>query len=143
MMNVTHKAEIEHSLAMIKVMNRIKYVFCHGQLVRITKIQDNISPITVERVRPGLTTGFSSQERKRQIVLMAHSVHVFNNGDDMVLGGDNECHFYRKYNISPLSVIPINRGHIADTKATPPEDGPSQPDSLSRRRKLRKAWRRC
>jgi hypothetical protein len=48
-MNVKHKADIEHSLAMIEVMNRIKYVFGHGHLARI--IQDNISPITVERVR--------------------------------------------------------------------------------------------
>ncbi len=38
----------------------------------------------------------------------------------MVFGGDNECHFCREYNISLLPVIP------ADTKVTPPEDGPSQ-----------------
>jgi hypothetical protein len=77
MMNVKRKADIEHSLAMIEVMNRIKYVFCHGPLARITEIQDNISPITVERVRQ--TTDISSrQERKTQMVRMAHSVHVFN-----------------------------------------------------------------
>jgi hypothetical protein len=42
------------------------------------------------------------------------------------VGGDTKWHFYRKYNISPLPVIPINGLHIADTKVTPPEDGPSQ-----------------
>ncbi len=31
-------------------------------------------------------------------------MHVFNEGDDMVFGGDNYCHFYRKYNISLLLV---------------------------------------
>jgi hypothetical protein len=77
MMNVKHNADIEHSLAMIKVMNRIKYVFWHGPLARITEIQDNISPITAEPVRP--TTDISRQELKRQIVLMTHSVHDFNN----------------------------------------------------------------
>jgi hypothetical protein len=61
MMNVKHKADIEHSLAMIEVMNRIKHLFCHGPLARITEIQDNISPSTVERVR--LTTDISSKER--------------------------------------------------------------------------------
>ncbi len=91
MMNVKCKAGIEHSLAMIEVMNQIKYVFGHGLLVRITEIQDNISVITVERVGP--TTDISRQERKRQIVRMAHSVYVFNDGDVMVFGGDNECHF--------------------------------------------------
>ncbi len=45
----------------------------------------------------------------------------------MVFGGKNECHFCREYNISLLPVIPINGSHIADTKVTPPEDGPSQP----------------
>jgi hypothetical protein len=49
---------------MIEVMNRFKYVFSHRPLVRITEIQDNILPITVERVRP--TTDISRQERKRQ-----------------------------------------------------------------------------
>ncbi len=92
MMNVKRKADIEHSLAMIEVMNRIKYVFGHGPLARI--IQDNISPITVERVRP--TTDISRQERKRQIVRMAHSVHVFDDGDVMVFGGENEFHFCRE-----------------------------------------------
>jgi hypothetical protein len=72
MMNAKHKADIEHwhSLAMIEVMNRIKHVFGHGPLARITEIQYNISTITLERVRP--TTDISSQERKRQIVRMAH-----------------------------------------------------------------------
>ena len=89
--NVKRKADIEHSLAMIEVMIRIKYVFGHGPLART--IQDDISlaPITVERARP--TTDISRQERKSQIVRMAHSVHVFNDGNVMVLGGDNECRF--------------------------------------------------
>jgi hypothetical protein len=87
-MNVKHKANIEHSLAMIGVMNRIKYVFCHGPLSRITEIQENISPITVERVRP--TTDISRQKWKREIRRMAHSVY---DGDVIVFGGDNECHF--------------------------------------------------
>ncbi len=56
-MNVKRKADIEPSLAMIEVMNRIKYVFGHGPHARI--IQDKISPITVECVR--LTTDISSQ----------------------------------------------------------------------------------
>jgi hypothetical protein len=124
-MNVKRKADIEHSLAMIEVMNRIKYVFGHGTLARIAEIQDNILPITVERVRP--TTDISRREQKRQIVRMAHSVHVFNDGDVMGLGGDNECYFCREYNISLLPVIPIYGSHFADTKVTPPEDGPSQP----------------
>ncbi len=124
MMNVKRKADIEHSLAMIEVMNRIKYVFGHGPLARITEIQDDISPITVERVMP--TTDVSRQERKRRIVRMAHSVHVFNDGDVMVFGGDNECHFCREYNISLLPVIPIHGSHFADTEVTPPI-GPSQP----------------
>ncbi len=47
MMNVTHKADIEHSPAMIEVMNQIKYVFYNGPLARITEKQDNISPITL------------------------------------------------------------------------------------------------
>jgi hypothetical protein len=59
MMNAKRKADIEHSLAMIEVMNRITYVFGHGPLARVTEIQDNISPITVERVRP--TTDISRQ----------------------------------------------------------------------------------
>ncbi len=92
MMNVTHKADIEHSLDMIEVMNRINYVLCHGPHARITKIQDDISPITVERVRPA--TAISSQELKRQVVRMTHPVHVFNDGDDTVFGRDNEWHFY-------------------------------------------------
>ena len=117
------KADIEHSPAMVEVMNRIKYAFGHGPLAR--KIQENISPITVERVRP--TTDISRQERKRQIVRMAHSVYVFNDGDVMVFGGDNECHFCREYNISLLPVIPIYGSHFAGSKVTPPEDGPSQP----------------
>ncbi len=79
------KADIEHSLAMIEVLNQIKY---DGLLAR--KIQDYISPITVERARP--TTDISRQEQKRQIVRMAHSVYVFNDGDVMVFVGDNECH---------------------------------------------------
>ena len=58
---------------------------------------------------------------------MAHSVYVFNDGDVMVFGGDYECHFCREYNISLLPVIPIHGSHFADTKVTPPEDGPSQP----------------
>jgi hypothetical protein len=51
---------------MIKVMNQIKYVSCHGQLARVAGIQDNISPITVERVRQ--MTDISIQEQKRQVV---------------------------------------------------------------------------
>jgi hypothetical protein len=117
-MNVKRKADIEHSLAMIEVMNQIKYVFGHGPLAR--KIQDNISPIAVERVRQ--TTNISLQERKRPIVWMAHSVHVFNDGDVMVFGGENESHFCREYNISLQPVIPIHGSHFADTKVTPPED---------------------
>ncbi len=89
---------------MIEVMNRVKHAFGHGPLAM--KIQENISPTTVERVRP--TTDISRQERKRQIVLMAHSVYVFNDGDVMLFGGDNECHFFREYNISLLPVIPIH-----------------------------------
>ncbi len=58
---------------------------------------------------------------------MAHSVYVFNDGDVMVFGGDNECHFCREYNISLLPVIPICGSHFAGSKMTPPEDGPSQP----------------
>ncbi len=116
------KADNEHSPAMIEVMNRIKYVFGHGLLA--SKIQE-ISPITVELVRP--TTDFSRKERKRQIVRMAHSVYVFNDGDVMVFGGDNECHFCREYNISLLPVIPIYGSHIAGSKVTPHEEGPSQP----------------
>ncbi len=57
-------------------------------------------------------------------------LHLFNERDDnhdMVFGGNNESHFHQKYNISLLPVIPINGSHIADTKVTPPEDGPSQP----------------
>ena len=53
------KADIEHSLVMIEVMNRIKYAFGHGPLART--IQDNFSPITVERVRP--TTDISDPSR--------------------------------------------------------------------------------
>ncbi len=70
------------------------------------------------------TTNISCQELKRQIVRMAHSVHVFNDGDVMAFGGDNECHFCRVYNISLLPVIPVYGSHFADTKVTPPEDGP-------------------
>jgi hypothetical protein len=87
MMNVKRRADIEHTLAMIEVMNRIKYVIGHGPLARITEIQDNISPITVERVKQ--TTDISRQERKRRIVRMAHSVYVFHDGDVVVFGGDN------------------------------------------------------
>jgi hypothetical protein len=125
MMNVKRKADIERSLAMIEVMNRINYVFSHGPLARITEIQSNISPITVEPVRP--TTDINRQERKRKIVRMADPVHVFNDKDLMVFGGDNECHFCRGYTISLLPVIPIHRSHFADSKVTPPENGPSQP----------------
>jgi hypothetical protein len=75
------RTDIEHSPAMIEVMNRnnLKYAFGHGPLSR--KIEENISPITVasERVRP--TTDISRQERKRQIMQMARSVCVFNDGD--------------------------------------------------------------
>jgi hypothetical protein len=85
---VMRKADNEHSPAMIEVMNRIKYAFGHGPLARKTQ---EISPITVERVRP--TTDISRQERKRQIVRMAHSEYVFNDGGVMVFGGDNEPHF--------------------------------------------------
>jgi hypothetical protein len=106
MMNVKRNSDNEHSLAMIEVMNRVKYAFGHGQLARITEIQDNISPITVEHVRQ--TTDISRQERKRQIMRMAHSVHVFNDGDVVVFGGDNECHFCREYTISLLPGIPIH-----------------------------------
>jgi hypothetical protein len=121
-MNVKRKANIEHLPAMIKVMNQIKYSFGHGPLAR--KIEE-ISPITVERVRP--TTDISRQERKRQIMRMAHSVYVSNDGDVMVFGIDNECHFCREYNISLLPVIPIYGSYFAGSKVTPPEDGPSQP----------------
>ncbi len=69
-MNVMRKADTEDSLAMIKVMDRIKYVFGHGPYAR--RIQDKISPITVEYVR--LTTDIGRQKWKRQIVRMAHSV---------------------------------------------------------------------
>ncbi len=58
---------------------------------------------------------------------MAHSVYVFNDGDVMVFGGDNECHFCREYNISLLPVIPIHGSHFAGSQVTLPEDGPSQP----------------
>jgi hypothetical protein len=58
---------------------------------------------------------------------MAYSVYVFNDGDIIVFGGDNECHFCREYNISLLLVIPIHGSHFAGSKATPPEDGPSKP----------------
>jgi hypothetical protein len=30
MMNMKHKADIEHSLALVKIMNGIQYAFCHG-----------------------------------------------------------------------------------------------------------------
>ncbi len=116
-------ANIEHSPALVEVINRIKYALGHGPLAR--KFQEKISPIKVERVRP--TTDISRQERKRQIVRMAHSVYVFNAGDVIVFGGDNECHFCREYNISLLAVIPIYGSHFAGSKVTPPEDGPSQP----------------
>jgi hypothetical protein len=122
-MNVMRKADNEHSPAMIEVMNRIKYAFGHGPLAR--KIQENISPITVERVRP--TTDISRQERNRQIVRMSHSVYVFSDGDVMVFGGDNECHFCREYNITLLPVIPTYGSHFAGSKVSPPEDGSSQP----------------
>jgi hypothetical protein len=93
------------------------------KLARITEMQDNISPITVERVRP--TTAISRQEKKIQIVLMASYVHLLNDRDDTVFGlsfgGNNEWHFFRKYNISQLPVIPINGSHITDTKVTPPD----------------------
>jgi hypothetical protein len=58
---------------------------------------------------------------------MASSVYVFNDGDVMVFGGDNECDFCREHNISLLPVIPIYEGHFSGSKVTPPEDGPSQP----------------
>ena len=58
---------------------------------------------------------------------MAHSVYVFNDGDVMVFGGYNECHFCREYNISLQPVIPIYGNHFAGSKVTPPEEGPSQP----------------
>jgi hypothetical protein len=61
-MNVMRKADNEHSPAMIEVMNRTKYAFGYGPLAR--KIQENISPIIVERVRP--TTDISSQEPERK-----------------------------------------------------------------------------
>jgi hypothetical protein len=76
------KADNEHSPAMIEVRNRIKYAFGHGPLAR--RIQENISPITVERVRPTINIIRREPERKRQIVRMAHSVYVFNDGDVMV-----------------------------------------------------------
>jgi hypothetical protein len=113
MMNVKRKAYVEHPPAMIEVMNRIKYIFGHGPLAR--KIQENILPITVERVRQ--TTDTSRQERKKQIVRMAHSVYVFNDGDVMVFGGYNECHFCREYNISLQPVIPIHGSHFAGRKS--------------------------
>ncbi len=99
------KADNEHSPAMIEVMNRIKYAFCHGPLTR--KIQENIPPITVERVRPTINIIRQEPEQKGQIVRMAHSENVFNDGDAIVFGGDNECHFCREYTISLLPVIPI------------------------------------
>jgi hypothetical protein len=55
---------------------------------------------------------------------MTYSVYVFNEEDDTVFRCDNEWHFYGKYNVSPLPVIPINGSHIADTKVSPLEDGP-------------------
>ncbi len=66
------KADNEHSPAMIEVMNRIKYAFGHGPLAM--KIQENISPITVERVRPTINIIRQEPARKRQIVRMAHAV---------------------------------------------------------------------
>jgi hypothetical protein len=125
-MNVMRKADNEHSPAMIEVLNGIKYAFGHGPLAR--KTQENISPITFERMR--LTTDISRQERKRQIVRMAHSVYVFNDRDVMVFGGDHECHSCREYNISLLPVIPIHGSHFAGSKVTPTEDGPSPPQPL-------------
>ncbi len=71
-MNVMRKADNEHSPAMIEVMNRIKYAFSHGPLAR--KIQENISPITIERVRPTINIIRQEPELERQIVQMAHSV---------------------------------------------------------------------
>jgi hypothetical protein len=117
------KANIEQTPAIIEVMNRIKYALGNGPLAR--KIQENISPITVQRVRP--TIDISRQEQKRQIMRMAHSVYVFNDGDFMVFGDDNECHFCREYTISLLPVIPIHGSHFVGSKVTPPEDGPSHP----------------
>ena len=73
-MKMKRKADIEHSPAMIEVMNRIKYAFGHGPLAR--KIQENISPITVERVRQTTDIIRQEPERKRQIVRVAHSVIV-------------------------------------------------------------------
>jgi hypothetical protein len=75
-MNVKHKANIEHSFAVIEVMNRIEYRFGLEPLARITGIQDNISPTKTERVRQ--TTAISRREQKRQFMRMAHSVFVFN-----------------------------------------------------------------
>ncbi len=128
------KADDENSPAMIEVMNRIKYAFGYGPLAR--KIQENISPITVERVRP--TTDISRQERKRQILQMAHSIYVFNDGDVMVFGGNNECHFCREY-------IPIYGpgSHFAGSRVTPPEDRPPQPlKATQATRGLRRSWGR-
>ncbi len=119
------KADNEHSPAMIEVMNRIKYVFGHGPLAR--KIQENISPITVERVRPTINIIRQEPERKRQIVRMAHSAYVFNDGDVMAFGGNKECRFCLEYNRSLLPVIPIYGSHFEGSKVTPPEEGPSQP----------------
>jgi hypothetical protein len=95
--NVMRKADnaSEHSPALIEVMVQIKYAFGHGPLAR--KIQEKISPITVERVRPTINISSQEPERKRQIVRMTHSVYIFNDGDVMVFGGDNECHFCRIY----------------------------------------------
>ena len=75
------KADNEHSPAMIEVMNRTKYAMGHGPLAR--KMQENISPITVERLRPTINIIRQEPARKRQIVLTAHSVYVFDDGDIM------------------------------------------------------------
>jgi len=71
---------------------------------------------------------------------MAHSVYVFNDGDVMVFGGDNECHFCREYNISLLPGIPIHESHFAGSKVTPPEEGPSQPLKATLRKAMRRSW---
>jgi hypothetical protein len=108
-LNVKRNADIEHSLPMMEVKNRIKYAFGHGPLAR--KLQENISPITVERVRP--TTDISRhrhhcsrQERTRHRA-DGSVLTLYMYGDFMVFGGDNECHFCQEYNISLLPITPI------------------------------------
>ncbi len=118
------KADIEHSPAMIEVMNQIKYAFGHGPLAR--NIQENISPITVERVRP--TTDISRQERKRQIVRMALGMSSMTEMSwylEAIMSVTSvESTAYHWHSLLP--VIPIYGSHFAGSKVTPPEHGTAQ-----------------